>query len=77
MRNVNEVEAAQALGEMAQERRQAGRPGLGAAEAAFFLRGLREVRSLPEFRSPAPATPRIPQPRRASRLSLRLLDRRP
>jgi hypothetical protein len=77
MRNVNEVEAAQALGEIARERRQAGRPGLGQAEAAFFLRGLREVRSLPEFSSSVPTTPRLPQPRRANRLSLRLLDRRP
>jgi hypothetical protein len=77
MRSLNEVEAAQALGEIARERRQADRAGLGMAESAFFLRALREVRSLPEFAAPVPAAPRIPRPRRTSRLGSRLLDRRP
>ncbi|MDQ1630192.1 MAG: hypothetical protein QOC80_164, partial [Frankiaceae bacterium] len=68
MRSLNEVEAAQALGEMARDRRQAGRPGLGAAEPAFFLRALREVRSLPEFNSPASATRPTSIPRQRVRI---------
>jgi hypothetical protein len=69
---LNEVEAAQALGELARERKAAGRPGLTEGQAAYYLRGLAEVRSLPEVAS---ATPYIPQPRSKTRRGRVLVER--
>ena len=74
MSMLNEVEAAQALGELARERRRAGRPGLDPAEAAFFLRSLADVRSLPEVGAARAGARRIPHQRRRARLGRSLLN---
>jgi hypothetical protein len=58
---LNEVEAAQALGELAGERRRAGSPGLTPVAATWFLATLAQVRALPEL---APSAT-VPAPRRA------------
>lgn len=47
MRNVNEVEAAELLGEVARHRRAAGLRGLGETDAAWALAAVRSVRALP------------------------------
>ena len=45
---LNEVEAAQALGELRRERAAAGLPGVNEGPAALYLRTLGAIRSLPE-----------------------------
>jgi hypothetical protein len=60
---LNEVEAAQALGELAAERRRSGLPSLSEPAASWYLRTLAEVRHLPES-----AGGRVPAARRSGGL---------
>ena len=70
---MNELDAALALGEIARARKAAGLPGLNEVQAALFLRELAELRELPEAtvgeRSVVPV--RMPVPRKPFRAASR------
>jgi hypothetical protein len=69
---LNEVEAAQALAELAADRRRSGRPSLSPGTAAWYLQALARVRDLPEL----PAAGLVPAPRASRPGRLRLRSRR-
>lgn len=69
---MNEIEAAQALGEIARARKAAGLPGLDEFAAARFLAEAAQLRALPETAGRRAA---VPAPRRSSRTTRKWLSR--